>query len=195
MKKRVGFKIVLPGLIAFVSAIFFCGLADSRPLIVADNGEKLFFTDTRPDINDTTIVACFPAAYSDGKGIVGHYSTGNGRRGVSDYRYTTIHLSDHTYFQQATLVRNHVAKSFSDSRLRYRRVLCVKNGVYSVVHSKVPVTLTAFARQLTNYDNVWNLDMGTYAFGWYRDCGQIHYLGLSTFLNRDKQTNWIVIKK
>ena len=43
------------------------------------------------DAADTNIVVCIPAAFSDKAGIVGHCSTGKGRTGTTDYRYTTIH--------------------------------------------------------------------------------------------------------
>ena len=182
-------------LAAGFAALFFAGVLDDKSVIPIDKSCTLLFTDERPDVADTNIVVCVPAAFSDKNGIVGHYSTGNGRTGTTDYRYTTIHLDGKTHFQQASLTKNRNPKIYSDQRRRYRRALCLKNGRYSIVHSKRPVTLTDFSRQLTDCDKVWNLDMGTYAYGWYRDeCG-LHRLGVSTFWNRHKQTNWIVIKK
>ena len=178
----------------FVS-LFLAGVMDDTSVIPIDNNCIMLFTDERPDVADTNIVVCIPAAFSDKNGIVGHYSTGKGRTGTTDYRYTTIHLDGKTHFQQASLTKNRNPKIYSDQRRRYRRALCLKNGRYSIVHSKRPVTLTDFSRQLTDYDRAWNLDMGTYAYGWYRDERGLHHLGLSTFWNKHKQTNWIVIKK
>lgn len=173
---------------------YFSGAFDHTPKISVGGNEKIIFTDRLPSTDDKNVIACFPAAYSGSDGIIGHYSVGTGRRGKSDYRYTTIHLDNNTCFQQATLVKSHKPRKFSDSKIRYRRALCRKDGRYFIEHSKWPVTLDAFARQLTAYDNAWNLDMGTYSYGWYRDHeGEIHHLGLSTIWNRGNQTNWILI--
>lgn len=182
-------------LAAGFAALFFAGVLDDTSVIPIDKSCTMLFTDERPDAADTNIVVCIPAAFSGENGIIGHYSTGKGRKGTTDYRYTTIHLDGKTHFQQASLTRNHRPKIYSDQRRRYRRALCLKNGHYSIVHSKRPVTLTDFSRQVTDYDKAWNLDMGTYAYGWYRDERGLHHLGLSTFWNKHKQTNWIVIKK
>lgn len=186
---------IILSIFVITSGLFFSGFIDNSPIITVNKGKKLIFTDKRPIINNPNILLCVPAAYSDESGIIGHYSTGQGRKGTSDYRYTTIHLNNNTYFQQATLVRNHKPKAFDDDKLRFRRALCKKDGVFSIVHSKIPVTLTKFSKSLKEYENAWNLDMGSYSYGWYRDdTGKIHHLGISSILNKEKQTNWIIIK-
>lgn len=183
-------------LAAGFAALFFAGVLDDTSVIPIDKSCTMLFTDERPDAADTNIVVCIPAAFSDNESnIIGHYSTGKGRTGRTTYKYTTINLDGKTHFQQMTLTKNHRPKIYSDQRRRYRRALCLKNGHYSIAHSKRPVTLTDFSRQVTDYDKAWNLDMGTYAYGWYRDERGLHHLGLSTFWNRHKQTNWIVVKR
>lgn len=182
--------------IIILSCIFLTGFFDRKPTIELKDCQKIVFTDKRPDINDSNILLCVPAAFSGEGEIIGHYSTGNGRKGKTNYGYTTIHLDNNTYFQQASLVRNHKPKTFKDSRLRFRRALCKKNEMFSIVHSSIPVTLSQFANQLTEYENAWNLDMGTYSYGWYRDDKNVlNHLGMSTIFNIKKQTNWIIIRK
>lgn len=184
----------IPLVCLLVAGLYFSGLLDATPRICIRQDEKIIFTDKMPSADDGNVMLCVPAAYSEDTGIVGHYSTGKGRRGISDYRYTTIHLDDATHFQQASLVKRHRPKTFSDKKLRYRRALCQKGGKYYIEHSRWPLTLDEFTRQLKDYDNAWNLDMGTYSYGWYRDeNGKIHHLGLSTYWNKNKQTNWIVV--
>lgn len=183
-------------LVVGILAIYFSGMADSKPTIAVADGCEIYFTDKRPDQADEKILLCVPAAYTTGKGaIIGHYSTGGRRKGASDYRFTTIHLDRGSHFQQASLVKNHTARSFSDRRHRFRRALCKKEGRYYIVHSRRPVTLTAFGRQLRDYDRAWNLDMGTYAYGWHRDGTGLHRLGMSTIWNAGRQSNWIVVRR
>ena len=184
------------GLIIF-TFLFFSGFIDRKPILSINADQKIMFTDKRPDYHDPDIILSIAAAFSgeDGR-IIGHYSTGKGRKGTSSKSYTTIHLDNSTYFQQASLVRNHKPKTFKDSRLRFRRALCKKNEMFSIVHSSIPVTLSQFANQLTEYENAWNLDMGTYSYGWYRDDKNVlHHLGISSIFNKKKQTNWIIIRK
>ena len=181
-------------LVVIIVGCFFLGIFDDTSTITVGKGEKILFTDQRPDSSDPDIIGCFPAAYSGKNGIIGHYSTGKKRKGTSDYRYTTINLDGNTHFQQVSLVRNHNPKKFSDNRLRYRRALCKKDGKYFIIQSKYPITLNRFAENLTDNDFAWNLDMGTYSYGWYKKDGKLHQVGISTFWNKDKQTNWIVIK-
>ena len=182
------------GIILLIS-LFFTGFLDRTPTIEVEKGQKICFTDQRPNMNDTKILLCIPAAFSGEGGIIGHYSTGNGRKGNTNYGYTTIHLDNNTHFQQATLVKNHKIKFFTDNKRRFRRALCKKDGKYSIVHSKLPITLSDFSSKLTAYDIAWNLDMGTYSYGWYKDEKGLHHLGLSSIFNKNKQTNWIIIKK
>ena len=177
-------------------AAFFTGVLDRTPNLPIELNSSIVFTNERPDEDNEDILLCVPAAYSTDDGnIIGHYSVGGKRKGSADYRYTTIHLEHGTHFQQVSLVRNYRAKTFSDSRLRYRRALCKSGSQYTIVHSNLPLTLTAFAHSLTGYENAWNLDMGTYAYGWYRDDSGLHHLGSSASWNKDKQTNWIVVRK
>jgi|GEM_PF-7070597 hypothetical protein len=195
MKKRVIFFSLLSLCILSLSA-FILGMMNSTPIIPIDKGSSIVFTNERPDESDESVLVCVPAAYStDGGEIIGHYSLGGKRRGSADYRFTTIHLDCGTCFQQASLVRQHKPKSFSDSRHRFRRALCKSDGCYTIVNSSRPITLTDFARTLTEYESAWNLDMGTYAYGWYRDSTGLHYLGLSDIWNKHKQTNWIVVRR
>ena len=176
--------------------LFLLGVFDDTSTINIDKGSKIYFTDVLPDKANPKIVVCIPAAFSgeDGR-IIGHYSIGKGRKGKTGKDYTTIHLDNNTYFQQASLVKNHKPKTFKDSRLRFRRALCKKNEEFSIVHSTIPVTLSQFGNQLIEYDHAWNLDMGTYSYGWYKDEKGLHHLGLSSIFNRNKQTNWIIVKK
>lgn len=140
---------------AIVVGLYFSGIFDATPQISIDTSDMIIFTDKRPSIDDENIMLCIPAAYSGEEGIIGHYSTGNGRQGKSDFRYTTITLDCKTHF-----------------------------------------TLSDFANQLVDYERAWNLDMGTYSYGWYRDKnGKLYQLGLSTYWNNNKQTNWIVVYK
>lgn len=178
-----------------VVAVYLAGFFDSTPEINIGPNDELVFTTERPDEDDKSILLCVPAAFSTADGIIGHYSVGGVRQGNADFRYTTIHLNRGTHFQQLTLVKNHEAKKLKDSRLRFRRALCKKKGQYSIVHSKYPVSLSTFASQLTEYDHAWNLDMGTYSYGWYRQDGHLHRLGLSTIWNRNKQTNWLIVRE
>lgn len=192
--KRAGMIIVV--LIVAAGAAFFAGMFDRTPTIAVERDCWLVFTTNQPSDADENMTLCVPAAYSTDDGhIIGHYSTGGKRKGTADYRYTTIHLDQDTHFQQASLVRNHQPKFFSDRKRRYRRALCKSNGQYYIVHSSWPVTLTSFAHSLSDYDYAWNLDMGTYAYGWYRDESGLHRLGSSAFWNRHRQTNWIVARK
>ena len=179
-----------------IISLFLLGAFDDTSKIKVDKTDAIYFTNVRPGKSDSNVVACIPAAYSTENGsIIGHYSVGKGRKGSSSGLYTTIHLDNNAHFQQVSLVRGHKAKTFKDKRLRYRRALCKKGADFTIEQSKYPTTLNAFARSLTKYDNAWNLDMGTYSYGWYRKDGRLHYLGASTFWNRHKQTNWIVIRK
>lgn len=193
MKKVVIITIIIASLIG----LFLLGVFDDTSTIKVEKGEKIYFTNIRPNPADPNIIACIPAAYTggDGTGIIGHYSVGKGRKGSSNFSYTTVNLENNTHFQQLTLIRNHKPKSFGDKRLRYRRALCKKDGKYTIEQSKYPTTLGRFARSLTKYDYAWNLDMGTYSYGWYKKNGQLHHLGASTIWNKRKQSNWIVIKK
>ena len=179
-----------------IIVMYFTGFLDNKQVIAVKKGQSIEFTDKRPDMNDTDIFLCVPAAFSTSKGgIIGHYSTGKGREGKTDKNYTTIHLNNNTYFQQASLVKNHQPKFFKDRNHNFRRALCKKDSQFFIIHSKLPITLTEFSKQLIDYDNAWNLDMGSYSYGWYRDSkGKVNHLGLSTFFNKEKQTNWIVIK-
>lgn len=192
MKKLI---VILTVFIFILIGLLFAGFFDNTNTIELAKEQSIYFTDERPNSSDSDIIVCIPAAYSSKEGIIGHYSTGKGRKGASDYRYTTIHLDGNTHFQQASLVRNNTPKTFSDKRLRYRRALCQKNGRHSIVQSKRPVTLSQFSSQLADYDNAWNLDMGTYSYGWYKDESGLHHLGISTFWNKHKQTNWIIVRK
>lgn len=152
------------------------------------------FSTSKPDINDPNILLCVPAAYTDDSGkIIGHYSEGTVRKGESNYDYTTIHL-DKGYFQQLTLVKNKTPKIINDSKLRFRRALCKKGNKYYIENSKYPITLSNFAKNLSKvYDNAWNLDMGTFAFGWYKKNNKIYYLSKFYKLNQHKQSNWIIV--
>ena len=191
-------KYAFGGIIVIILLIllYFTGFLDGTPTIEVERGQNICFTDQRPDLNDPEILLCVPAAFSSEDGrIIGHYSTGQGRKGITNYSYTTINLDNNTHFQQASLIKNHKVKSFTDSKRRFRRALCKKDGKFSVVHSKIPITLNGFSKQLEDYDNAWNLDMGTYSYGWYKDEKGIHHLGLSSIFNRNKQTNWIIVKK
>lgn len=182
--------------IVVIIGIYFSGLFDSTPLISIDINDRIIFTNKKVSPNEEKVILCIPAAYSGKNGIIGHYSMGQGRQGRSDFRYTTVYLDNNTYFQQASLVKSHVPKTFFDDKKRYRRALCKKDGKFFIVHSKLPQTLDSFACQLTEYDRAWNLDMGSFAYGWYRDYnGNMHHLGLSTYWNKEKQTNWIVVYK
>lgn len=189
-------KVWISALICGCIGIFLSGIVDEKPTIILTDDEEIRFTDKRPKSADSSVIVAIPAAYSCDFGIIGHYSIGNGRLGITDKRYTTIRLDHNSYFQQASLVRNGIAKKFSDSRIRYRRALCKKGSRFSIVHSGLPQTLSSFAEALSSdYDHAWNLDMGTYSYGWYRKDGKIHHLGLSTIWNKSKQTNWIIVKK
>lgn len=159
-------KVILGTAIAFaiVGGLYFSGIFDAIPQITIDSLDKIIFTDKRPSTDDENIILCIPAAYSGEEGIIGHYSTGIGRQGKSDFRYTTIYLDCKTHFQQASLVKGKAPKTFSDNKRRYRRALCRKNGEYCIIHSKWPITLSDFANQLIDYERAWNLDMGTYSY-------------------------------
>lgn len=190
------FFIIFVLLLFVAGTAYFAGAFDRTPTIVVERDCSIVFTNEPPNEEDENILLCVPAAYSTDDGhIIGHYSLEGKRKGVSDYRYTTIRLDGGSCFQQASLVRDHKPKCFSDSRNRYRRALCKKGKQYAIVHSSRPITLTSFARSLTGYDNAWNLDMGTYAYGWYRDESGLHQLGASAYWNKHKQTNWIVVRK
>lgn len=78
-------------LAAGFAALLFAGVLDDTSVIPIDKSCTMLFTDERPDAADTNIVVCIPAAFSDKASIVGHCSTGKGRTGTTDYRYTTIH--------------------------------------------------------------------------------------------------------
>lgn len=189
-------KIIILAILSLMCIIYFSGIVDDTATISVPDDCSIYFTDSRPDKDNEDIVLCVPAAYTSEDGnIIGHYSTGGKRNGITDYGYTTIHLDHGTYFQQASLVRNHQPKYFTDSKRRFRRALCKSGGRYTIVHSSQPMTLTAFARTLSSYEKAWNLDMGTYAYGWYRDESSIHHLGFSAIWNKQKQTNWIVMRK
>ena len=175
--------------------LFLSGIIDAKPQICIDSDYIVTFTDKRPNPNNENIILCVPAAYSDENGVIGHYSTGVSRKGDTNFGYTTVRLPGGTYFQQLTLVKNHKPRQIADNKFRYRRALCKKGRKFAIEHSKYPITLSEFAKTLENYDSAWNLDMGTYAYGWYREDGKFHHLGLSTIWNKQKQTNWIVVKK
>ena len=181
--------------VVLIIGLFFGGLLDKTSIIPIDEGYHIEFTDSRPESSDSSVVLCVPAAFSDANGIIGHYSTGKGRKGITQKGYTTIKLDNNTHFQQATLIKNGKTKKFSDIKRRFRRALCKKKERFYIVHSKLPVTLTKFSQQLNDYDMAWNLDMGSYSYGWYRDGKGLHHLGLSSYFNKKKQTNWIVVKK
>lgn len=86
----------------FVSSRIFSGFFDSTPAIDIDRHDALLFTDERPDMSDESILLCVPGAYSStDNDIIGHYSVGGKRKGISDRRYTTFHLDRNTHFQQA----------------------------------------------------------------------------------------------
>lgn len=192
MKTKVRISVLICGCLG----LFLLGIIEEKPTIAVADNEEILFTDKRPTTADSSVIVAIPAAYSCDFAIIGHYSVGNGRLGTTDKRYTTVRLDKNSYFQQASLVRNGKAKIFSDSRIRYRRALCKKGSRFSIVHSCLPQTLSSFAENLSSdYDHAWNLDMGTYSYGWYRKDGKIHHLGLSTIWNKRKQTNWIIVKK
>ena len=196
MKRYMKKVIIICILVGVASGLFLLGFFDDTSTIKVEKGNKIFFTEVPPDKSDSNILVCIPAAFSSEDGrIIGHYSTGQERKGNTVKGYTTIHLDNNTYFQQASLVRNHKPKSFKDCKKRFRRALCKKNGNFSIVNSKYPITLNNFAKQLADYDNAWNHDMGTYSYGWYKDEKGLHHLGLSSIFNRNKQTNWIIVKK
>lgn len=191
MKKIFIISIIIASLIG----LFLLGVFDDTSVIIVEKGEKIYLTNIRPDKSDPNIIACIPVAYTgdDRAGIIGTILSGRGRS--SNHSYTPIVLDNNTYFQQFTLVRNHKPRSFTDKRLRYRRALCKKDGKFTIEQSIHPTTLDRFARSLTKYDSAWNLDMGTSSYGWYKKDGKLHHLGISTFWNKAKQSNWIVIKK
>lgn len=183
-------------LFAGLTGAFFGGVFDRTPEILVDSDSVIVFTNKRPDSGDKDVLLCVPAAYSTDDGeIIGRYSFGKKRRGTSERRFATVYLDKGTYFQQHPLLRNGRGRRFTDPKRRYRRALCRSGKRYRIVHSSRPVTLTAFAASLTEYDEAWNLDMGTYSYGWYRDDWGVHHLGLSTVWNRGKQTNWIVVRR
>lgn len=187
----------IASILVLFGIFLFSGFIDNTPVIEIKPDEHIIFTDTKPDKNDPNIVACIPAAFTNNDGkIVGHYCIHTSRQGISDKRFTTVHLDEGTYFQQLTLVKRGKALDIKDSKLRYRRALCKQNGKYYVVHSKIPKTLSGFSKDLAkNYDSAWNLDMGSYSYGWYKTDGKVHTLGISSVLNKEKQSNWIIIKK
>ena len=195
--KHTGCKITITALIfgIIILGCFLFGIFDDKSTITVGEGEKILFTNQRPNSSDPNIIGCFPAAYTGENGIIGHYSTGKKREGISDYRYATINLDGNTHFQQVTLVKNHQPKKFDDKRRRYRKALCKKHGRYYIIQSTYPITLNSFAENLTDNDFAWNLDMGSYSYGWYKKDGKLHPVGISAFWNKAKQSNWIVIKK
>lgn len=162
----------IPILVIVITGAFFAGILDRKPKIEIAKDDKIIFTDKRPSKRpsktDENVIICVPAAFSSEDGIIGHYSVGTGRQGSTNRQYTTIRLDNKTHFQQATLVKDRQPKQFSDTKRRFRRALCKKGGRYYIEHSKLPVTLNDFARLLKEYDYAWNLDMGTYSYGWYR---------------------------
>ena len=168
----------------------------SDPQTITFDDASWEFTTEKPDISDPDVLMCVPAAYTSDSGeVIGHYKDGKRREGNPDYRYTTVYL-DKGHFQQLTLVRDKKQKESHDTKRRFRRALCKKGNKYYIENSRFPVTLTVFAKQLCGkYDYACNLDMGTYSYGWYKESGRTHHIGIFSYLNSRKQSNWIVVRK
>lgn len=182
--------------IATLAILLIFGFLIIDPETITFDDASWEFTTEKPDINDPDVLMCVPAAYTAESGeVIGHYKHAKRREGKPDYRYRTVYL-DKGYFQQLTLVIDKKTKKSNDTKKRFRRALCKKGNKYYIENSRLPVTLTAFAEQLCGkYDFACNLDMGTYSYGWYKESGRTHHIGIFSFLNSGKQSNWLVVRK
>ena len=144
---------------------------------------------------------CIPAAYTSKSGkIEGEYringiTYGNGTRKEKisiTKNGLTIDTKWHSNngFQQHVLVKNNKIRKFKDTRKRYRRALCSKDGQYYIIESEYRITLSEFANLIAPYcDNGVNLDMGLWGYGWIANDEKF----LWCKFNRHNQTNWLII--
>lgn len=183
-------------IILICSILVIVGVLIKDPQTITFENVSWEFTTEKPDINESDILMCVPAAFTTESGeVVGHYKGDKRREGKSDYRYTTVYL-DRGHFQQLSLVRNGKPKKVTDDKRRFRRALCKIGDKFFIENSKYPITLTTFASQLSaKYDYAWNLDMGTYSYGWYKDNRGTHRIGIFSYLNSWRQSNWIIVRK
>lgn len=144
---------------------------------------------------------CIPAAYTSKSGeIEGEYRINGVTYGKKSLKErvsitdTGLVIGSKWYsdngFQQHVLVKNNRIRKFVDTRERFRRALCSKDGKYYIIESGYRVTLSEFAKMIAPYcDNAVNLDMGVWGYGWIANKESFIWCKF----NRHRQTNWLTV--
>ncbi|MFH0928129.1 MAG: phosphodiester glycosidase family protein [bacterium] len=130
-------------------------------------------------------------------GVVSIVETQNGKSLTLDC-LKKLESEGASLIQGHLLVHEGLAEPLKEQPLYQRRALVVlKTGEQGIVETNKLMDLVTFADQLVELGvkEAFNLDMGNWSEGWYRDpqSGALKRIGYLT-QNTDKQTNWVVFK-
>ena len=103
-----------------------------------------------------------------------------------------------SFFQQVLLIKNKQiipCVLWKDSK-NYRRALVEMDHLFSVVESKIPMSIKEFQAQLIaiNAENALCLDMGAWSEGWYKDGAAQQIKIGQDFSKTAQQSSWLVLK-
>ena len=196
---------------------------DNTLMIYTPNKLKYRYVTTKPPFNEDNYL-CAAASFTtpeftvDGISIVNgsvvndkaNYSI-NGCCLLSDNKIEILEggtqLMDYvkaakkdkiSFFQQVLLIKNKQiipCVLWKDSK-NYRRALVEMDHLFSVVESKIPMSIKEFQAQLIaiNAENALCLDMGAWSEGWYKNAVAQQIKIGQDFSKTAQQSSWLVLK-
>ncbi|MBP3420063.1 MAG: hypothetical protein J6K74_05710 [Marinifilaceae bacterium] len=138
------------------------------------------------------------AAFGDGFHIGSNMDEINGKGKAILYHKQKAIDSKSSYFQQLLLVHNGMITDYIPfTKENQYRALCEKDGELLIVQSLDKVTCRDFSEALVvlGVNNALYLDMGSWAWGWFRENNGSLYELSYRFPETRYQTNWIVFRK
>ncbi|MEI7741079.1 MAG: phosphodiester glycosidase family protein [bacterium] len=138
------------------------------------------------------------AAFFRADGTVNIFETNNGKLLTKDY-LKTVENDSASLIQGHLLVHQGSAqKMLAGTPYQRRALTLLKDGTTAIIESRDLLELSVFAEDLVELDvrEAFNLDMGSWSEGWYRDpvsddLKSIGYLQSAT----DRQSNWVIFTK